>query len=194
MMTGIRSKTSGIASVAGWFGTVPAGAVLLAVLLVLVSPGALTETVSAQSAKKVHAVAARLGGDGKRTRFVVDLTKSVDYSAKVLADPFRVIVDLPEVNFDFPPGLGRMGRGLVKEYRYGQFGEGKSRIVLDVTGPVLVAKSFVITARNNQPARLVIDLHETDPRKFADEARRQEVTAKRETSRAARGAELLGLV
>ena len=40
-------------------------------------------------------------------------------------------------------------------------------IVLDVSAPVLVAKSFVINARDNQPARLVIDLVKTDPETFA---------------------------
>ncbi|MEM7427407.1 MAG: N-acetylmuramoyl-L-alanine amidase [Pseudomonadota bacterium] len=129
-------------------------------------------------------MAARLGGDAKRTRFVVDLTKSVDYAAKVLADPYRVIIDLPEVEFEFPPGLGRLGRGLVREYRYGQFGEGKSRIVLDVTGPVLVAKSFVISPRTNQPARLVLDLVKTDAGRFAEAARQREAKEQRETTRA----------
>ncbi len=117
--------------------------------------------------KEIAALAARLGGDAKKTRFVTDFSKSVDYSIKVLSNPFRVIVDLPEVEFQFPPGLGRFGRGLVKEYRYGQFGEGKSRIVLDVKSPVLVAKSFVISARNNQPARFVLDLVKTDLATFA---------------------------
>ena len=184
MMTGNGPKNSAGVQFSRWVRRVPIGTLLLAALLVVVSPDGVPRTGFAESGKGVHAVAARLGGGAERTRFVVDLTRSVDYTAKVLADPYRVIVDLPEVNFDFPPGLGRMGRGLVKEYRYGQYGEGKSRIVLDVTGPVLVAKSFVITAKNNQPARLVIDLHRTDARKFADAARKRDAKARREKSRA----------
>ena len=165
MMTGNGPINSAVAQLSRWVRKARAGAVVLAALLLSVSLAGVPGTGHAESGRATHAVAARLGGGAERTRFVVDLTRAVDYSAKVLADPYRVIIDLPEVKFDFPPGLGRMGRGLVKEYRYGQFGEGKSRIVLDVTGPVLVAKSFVITARNNQPARLVIDLRRTDVRR-----------------------------
>src|SRR5688500_12333535 len=46
----------------------------------------------------------RIGGDGDRTRFVADLTQTVSFSVFVLADPYRVIIDLPEVSFDLPPG------------------------------------------------------------------------------------------
>lgn len=141
--------------------------------------------------KSVVAVAARLGGDSKRTRFVTDFSQSVDYTVKVLSNPFRVIVDLPEVDFNFPPGLGRKGQGLVKAYRYGQFGEGKSRIVLDIAAPVLVSKSFVIEARGDQPARLVIDLVRTDLATFAQT---QETKTKKAQPATARAEEIAALL
>ncbi len=140
---------------------------LAAFVLMLVAITAIDVSSGYAAGNKVSAVAARLGGDKKRTRFVTDFSQSVDYTVKVLSNPFRVIVDLPEVDFNFPPGLGRKGQGLVKAYRYGQFGDGKSRIVLDVSAPVLVSKSFVIEPRNDQPARLVIDLTRTDMATFA---------------------------
>ncbi len=140
---------------------------------------------------KASAVAARVGGDMKRTRFVTDFSRSVDYTVKVLSNPFRVIVDLPEVNFNFPPGLGRKGQGLVKAYRYGQFGEGKSRIVLDVSAPVLVSKSFVIKARDDQPARLVIDLTRTDMATFAQS---REKNVRKETPTTSRTEEITALL
>ena len=112
------------------------------------------------------ATAARLGGDTERTRFVTDLSKSVGFSVYVLPDPFRVVIDMPEVAFRFPAGLGTEGRGLVSAYRYGLFAPGKSRIVLDATTPVLIQKSFVLKRQNNQPARLVVDLVRTDRSTF----------------------------
>ena len=112
------------------------------------------------------ATGARLGGDVERTRFVTDLTRPVGFSVSVLPDPFRVIIDLPEVNFQLPPGLGGIGRGLVSAYRYGLFDAGKSRIVLDANGPVLIHKSFLLKPQNNQPARLVVDLVKTDRSTF----------------------------
>lgn len=108
------------------------------------------------------ATAARLGGDVDRTRFVVDLSEAIGFSVYVLPDPFRVIVDLPEVNFQLPPGLGSQGHGIVTAYRYGLFEPGKSRIVLDSSEPVLIETSFVLQPEDGQPARLVIDLIRTD--------------------------------
>src|SRR5262245_43190673 len=105
---------------------------------------------------------ARLGGDETRTRFVVDLTKNVDLSAFTLADPYRVVVDLPQISFQLPPKTGTTGRGLVKAFRYGLVMAGGSRIVLDATAPVRVDKAFVLDAADGQPARLVLDLVAVD--------------------------------
>jgi N-acetylmuramoyl-L-alanine amidase len=69
-----------------------------------------------------------------------------------------VVIDLPQVSFQFPAHAGERGRGLVKAFRYGLVMPGGSRIVLDTTGPVRVDKSFVLDATGGQPARLVLDL------------------------------------
>jgi N-acetylmuramoyl-L-alanine amidase len=42
---------------------------------------------------------ARLAGDGKQTRFILDLDKAIAFRAFTLADPYRVVVDTPQVNF-----------------------------------------------------------------------------------------------
>ena len=83
---------------------------------------------------------ARLAGDSQRTRFVADLTQAVKFNAYVLPDPFRLIVDMDEVNFQLPVGLGQSGRGLIDAYRYGLFAPGKSRIVMDANAPILIEK------------------------------------------------------
>ena len=144
-------------------GAIPAWAVLLAILCV----GAGFSIPQAE-ARPREAVAkdARLAGDRGRTRFIADLSKKVDVNVFSLADPYRVIVYLPEVNFQMPPGLGSEKRGLVTGYRYGLFAPGKSRIVIDVSGPFLVDKAFVLEARADQPARLVVDLVATDRTTF----------------------------
>ena len=48
----------------------------------------------------------RLGGDDKQTRFVIDLDRKVDVAAFTLADPYRVVIDLPQVDFQ-AAGKGR---------------------------------------------------------------------------------------
>ena len=96
---------------------------------------------------------ARLAGDARQTRFILDLDKAVQFRAFTLADPYRVIVDLTQVNFQLPAGVGGAGRGLVKAFRYGVVMPGGSRIVFDLTGPAKIAKSYVLEAANGQPRR-----------------------------------------
>jgi len=109
---------------------------------------------------------ARLAGDSKRTRFVLDLDKSIQFRAFALADPYRVVVDIPQVSFQLPPEAGITGRGLVKAFRYGLVMPGGSRIVFDLTGPARIAKSYVLDAANDQPPRLVLELEEIDRTNF----------------------------
>ena len=142
---------------------VSSSAVLLALLLASVGMGA----QEAQSGpRQTIANDARVAGDRARTRFIADLSKKVEVRVFALGDPYRVIVDLPEVSFQMPPGLGNETRGLISGYRFGLFAPGKSRIVIDVSGPVLVDKAFVLDPRPDQPARLVVDLVSTDRATF----------------------------
>jgi N-acetylmuramoyl-L-alanine amidase len=109
---------------------------------------------------------ARLAGDAKQTRFILDLDKTVPFRAFPLADPYRVVVDIPQVNFQLPEGSGTVGRGLIKAFRYGLVMPGGSRIVFDLTGPAKIAKSYVLDAANGQPPRLVLELEEVDRTSF----------------------------
>ncbi len=108
----------------------------------------------------------RLGGDAKDTRFVMDLSQKVDIATFTLADPYRLIIDLPQVVFQLPAKTGENGRGLIKAFRYGLVMQGGSRIVMDLKGPARVEKAFVLPAAEGQPARLVIDLAATDREAF----------------------------
>ncbi len=109
---------------------------------------------------------ARLAGDARQTRFVLDIDKAVVFRAFALADPYRLVVDIPQVNFRLPAGTGVAGRGLVKAFRYGLVMPGGSRIVFDLTGPAKVASSTMLEAANGQPPRLVLELEETDAASF----------------------------
>lgn len=112
------------------------------------------------------AKAVRIGGDEKQTRFVMDFDRKVDLAAFTLADPYRVVVDLPQVSFRLPKDAGERGRGLIKAFRYGLIMQGGSRIVLDTTGPVKVEKAFAMPPGDGQPAKLVLDLAPIDRDSF----------------------------
>jgi N-acetylmuramoyl-L-alanine amidase len=108
----------------------------------------------------------RVGGDDKQARFVMDFSRKIDVATFTLADPYRVVVDLPQVVFKLPAKAGEHGRGLIKAFRYGLIMKGGSRIVLDTKGPVRVAKAFTLAAAAGQPARLVLELSAIDRASF----------------------------
>jgi len=143
---------------------------------------------------------ARLGGDETRTRLFVDLSRPVELTAFTLADPYRVVIDLPQVTFQLPAKIGDTGRGLIKAFRFGLVMQGGSRIVIDATGPVRVDKAFALEAVDGQPARLVVDLvpvdRETFLRNLALEGplRRAEPVAKPDRDHGNKSADLRPLI
>ncbi|MGE3871267.1 MAG: N-acetylmuramoyl-L-alanine amidase, partial [Pseudorhodoplanes sp.] len=100
----------------------------------------------------------RLAGDERETRLVFDLTRRVEIRSFTLADPYRVVIDMPQVTFALPPRAGETGRGLVKAFRFGLIMQGGSRIVLDAAKPVRIERAQVLDSAHGQPARLVLDL------------------------------------
>ncbi len=140
---------------------------LLLAGLAIGSRMALAQTPLAQTQQALPAATDfRVGGDAKQTRLVVDLTQKIDVRAFTLANPYRVVIDMPQVTFQLPPRAGESGRGLIKAFRFGLVMQGGSRMVFDVTGPVRVEKAFVIDASDGQPARLVLDIAATDRETF----------------------------
>src|SRR5437763_13468217 len=61
----------------------------------------------------------RVGGDDAQTRMVVDFSEKIDIRAFTLPDPYRVVIDMPQVSFQLRPKTGETGRGLIKTFRYG---------------------------------------------------------------------------
>lgn len=129
------------------------------------------ETTSASLIAASHAseaTAIDVLGDQKETVFQLTLTRGVTAEVYSLANPYRVIIDLPDVGFTLPADAGRDGRGLVQAYRYGQFAEGKARIVLDTTGPVTIAKAAMTNARSGSGVVLTVELRPSNPAAFGE--------------------------
>lgn len=120
--------------------------------------------VEAQSAQPVVAAGfpvasdVRVAGDDKQTRFILDLDRKIEARAFVLGNPYRVVVDIPQVTFNLPAGSGTAGRGLIRAFRYGLVMPGGSRVVFDLSGPAKIEKTYVLEAANGQPPRLVVEL------------------------------------
>jgi N-acetylmuramoyl-L-alanine amidase len=108
----------------------------------------------------------RLGGDETQTRLIVDLSRKIDVRTFTLANPYRVVMDMPQVTFQFPPKVGEAGRGLIKAFRFGLVMQGGSRMVIDLARPAQVDMAFVLDPIQDQPARLVLHLTATDRETF----------------------------
>ncbi|MBT4770763.1 MAG: N-acetylmuramoyl-L-alanine amidase [Rhodospirillaceae bacterium] len=124
-------------------------------------------TISAFAQPSVEKI--RFGDYGSRTRVVLDLTGSVEFSYFILGDPYRVVVDLPEISWEIP-GISGVG-GVVGQYRYGLFKPGTTRLVLDVKTPVRVKRAFILDPEANAGHRLVLDLETISRAEFDKDLR-----------------------
>jgi N-acetylmuramoyl-L-alanine amidase len=140
---------------------------ILVLLVLLISVGSGASFASARPV--VESV--RVGDQAKKTRFVVDLSAKVAFSVFTLADPYRVVIDLSEVDWRLKPEAFRPGKRITG-FRFGLFRSGQSRMVLDVRRPVIVSKAFILGPNGNRGHRLVIDLAETSRAVFLETLRR----------------------
>lgn len=117
-------------------------------------------------AETAAATGASLTGNDTRTTFRLDLSAGVMAEIYTLANPYRVIVDLPDVAFRLPDGTGQQGTGLVRAFRYGLFAEKKARIVLDTTGPVRIEQAGMTAEPDGRGIVFTFDMVTTAPESF----------------------------
>lgn len=116
---------------------------------------------NAKGGEAATVTAVRLGVHANNTRFVAEVSKAVSYTIFTLADPYRIVIDLPSV--DLALGSSDPGaRGLVAGVRYGSIRADRGRIVLELKGPAKVAAASLLEPRDGYGPRLVIDLVATD--------------------------------
>jgi N-acetylmuramoyl-L-alanine amidase len=115
-------------------------------------------------------------------KLVFDLSRPVDAGSFALTSPNRIVVDLPEVNFQLDPSVGRLGAAgdapLVKSFRFGLLAPGKSRIVIDLAREACPAEVSTKPIVEGAPAaRLTIELKPCGPSAFAALVRSAVVSA-----------------
>lgn len=128
---------------------------VLAILLVLAGVNAAGSALAASPT----VIDVRAGIHGENTRLVLDMTDQVTFSIHTLVDPYRIVIDLPEVGWNLPQKPLPANMGHVQKIRYGLFRPGNSRIVIDTGGPAAVEKAFFIPpGADAKSHRLVLDL------------------------------------
>lgn len=127
-----------------------------AVAFGLAAPGQAQQVASAPTSRKLPPV--DTAPKTSRTRFIVNLERQVDFEVSALTHPHRVLIDLPEVKLVLPNPIGDTPVGLIKSFRHGLSAPGKARVIIDLTGPVVVEKSELEPAPDGKGARLTIDI------------------------------------
>ncbi len=116
--------------------------------------------------QKISAFGAAVRSENTATNFQLDLTRGVTVEVFTLANPYRVVIDLPEVEFKLPVGTGKFGEGLITAFRYGLFAENSARIVIDTRGPVQINAADMNYLPDNVGVRLSVRLQATDKKTF----------------------------
>jgi N-acetylmuramoyl-L-alanine amidase len=114
------------------------------------------------AAKEPAVTGVRLGINDNKTRVVLDITKPVPYSAFLLENPYRLVIDLPELEWSVTGDTGSAKRGIVEGLRYGLFRPGNSRIVVDLKGPSRIVTHGALA----KPDRLMFDLQSVPRSKY----------------------------
>ena len=104
------------------------------------------------------AIGVRIGVNPPDTRFVVELTESVPFTVYTMREPYRVVVDLPELDWQVEAAAAKGRRGLIDGFRYGLFKAGTFRVVLEVNQPVAVRSAFTLPPSDGHQHRFVLDI------------------------------------
>lgn len=143
--------------------------------------GAFLSGFNGTAVSAVDVAGVRFGQNGETTRFVVDLSGDTKPAIFLLADPYRIVIDLPDVAW--AGGDSVQSLGLVDGYRHGLFTDGIYRIVLDLKQPAVVSNAFTLPASNGRNRRYVVDIKPSARSEFlaavtASKAQRSQYTSR----------------
>jgi len=115
------------------------------------------------AAQEATVEAATIEVSGTQTRIAFDLSSPVEplnifTLAADAGRPYRVVIDLPEVNWAVEGGTTLAGTGLVQQVRYGRNRPGQSRIVLDLIAPVTILEQEVTGTLTSTVPQIVMNL------------------------------------
>lgn len=115
----------------------------------------------------------KMAGDATRMRVILQFDREPKLDWFLLRGPHRLVVDFPEAGFAIDPE-DLKPRGFIANIRYGQSGEGRSRMILSTRGPFQVEAVEVLANENSDGFRMVADLVAASEAEFEVALARQE--------------------
>lgn len=117
---------------------------------------------SPASVNPAVATSLAIQGDRRRSQLTIDFDTPVSARIYTVANPYRVIVDLPAIAFRLPKPTVEP-KGMAERVRFGLVAPGKARVVLDLKGPVRVEP---MPHAGEPTSQLKLELIETTPAAF----------------------------
>lgn len=105
-----------------------------------------------------------------KTRAVLDLDASTEYSLFTLQNPDRVVIDLKGGRLDETASLPSGASGAIRGVRHGKPDKDTLRVVLDLE-EASELKSFLLAPTGQYGHRLVVDLYDSDRAEVAEAVR-----------------------
>lgn len=131
------------------------------------APARPATTAVAEEPAPAVATALRIDAAGAQTRLTLEVEGPIKPTVFLVANPPRLIVDVPDLSFRLPAEAGKSGKGLVAAFRYGLLTPRRSRLVVETTGPVRITRSELVSAAGSRRHELILALSATDPASFA---------------------------
>ncbi|MET0599476.1 MAG: N-acetylmuramoyl-L-alanine amidase [Mesorhizobium sp.] len=114
----------------------------------------------AVAAEPLQAREYKMAGDDNRMRVVLQFDREPEPKWFLLRGPHRLVIDFAETEMTADPRELK-ARGMIDDVRFGNVGEGRSRLILAAKGPFEVERLDVLANETSPGYRLVADLVST---------------------------------
>ncbi|HRD78446.1 MAG TPA: N-acetylmuramoyl-L-alanine amidase [Hyphomicrobiaceae bacterium] len=121
-------------------------------------PAPVVKAARPKVAAKAVARGAEVRNEDGRTRFLLSANAPVAFSTYTLDAPYRVVIDIADLEFALPAASGQSGGGLIKSYRFGLLAPGRARVILDIGGPMRVEAAQLMSGGTQGLHYLVVDI------------------------------------
>jgi N-acetylmuramoyl-L-alanine amidase len=147
------------------------GSLAVGILALTLAATAIAQPAATPAAGQTPVVMnVRIGEHADSTRFVVELSDPVKLRVFTLANPNRVVIDMPQMLWRLNGPQKPSGNGAIRSYRYGLFRPGNSRFVIDLNMPVTAAEPMLLPPSDGYGYRVVLDLYPVSQQKFESTA------------------------
>jgi N-acetylmuramoyl-L-alanine amidase len=143
---------------------------LIRALTILAFCLGMSASIGSARAKDLVVTDVRIAVAGAQTRIVLNLSDAAQIETFTLTAPYRLVVNLPDTVWKLPANWQKTKGGVVKSFRFGRLGPGRSRLIFDLTGPAKLTENITLPPQGERRYRLVLDLSPATAAEFQKSA------------------------